>query len=147
MTAAAPADAATWLLAQVTEAELQAFVVRTARMLGWLVHHEKYSIGSDSGYPDLTLISPDNQRAVWMELKREGRWPTRTRAVNGRRRVGQTIWLEALTEAGQEVYLVWPSSRQEVVELLQVGPREDMLCRRRLRDFLRAEARREAEGA
>jgi len=91
MTALAPADPATWLLAQVSEAELQAFVRRTARLLGWRVHHEKYSIGSDSGYPDLTLLHPGQGRTVWMELKREGKWPTRRRKVNGRRPVSPPV--------------------------------------------------------
>jgi hypothetical protein len=140
VSAAAPADSATWLLAQVTEQELQAFVVRTARLLGWRVFHPKFSIGSDSGYPDLTLISPDQQRAVWMELKREGRWPTRTRVVNGRLRHGQDAWLLQLLEAGQEAYLIWPSDRDDAVTILQYGPRLDMPCLRRLRDFLRLEA-------
>jgi hypothetical protein len=137
VTAAAPADPATWLLAQVTEQELQAFVRRTARLLGWRVHHEKYSIGSDSGYPDLTLLHPGQGRTVWMELKREGKWPTRRRKVNGRWRDGQDGWLLDLLEAGNETYLVWPCDRQDVAELLQFGPREDMPCLGRLRTFLR----------
>jgi hypothetical protein len=138
VTAVAPADPATWLLAQVTEQELQAFVVRTARLLGWRVFHPKFSLGSDSGYPDLTLIHPELQRAVWMELKREGRWPTRTRLVNGRWRQGQDSWLLTLLEAGQEAYLIWPSDRRDALELLGAeGPRPDMPCLARLRDFLR----------
>jgi hypothetical protein len=136
VTAAAPADSATWLLAQVTEAELQAFVVRTARLLGWRVFHSRYSIGSDAGWPDLCAVHPQQQRVLWMELKREGRWPTRTRLVNGRLRQGQDAWLSTLTEAGQEAYLVWPSSRDEVAELLQYGPRRDMACLNRLQAFL-----------
>ena len=137
MTAAAPADPATWLLAQVSEAELQAHVERLARLLGWEVFHNRYSLGSDSGWPDLCCVHPEQQRVVYMELKREGKWPTRTRVVNGRTRKGQARWLAVLLRAGQEVYLVWPADRLEVAELLQVGPREDMACRGRLRTFLR----------
>jgi VRR-NUC domain len=140
VTAVAPADSATWLLAQVSEAELQAFVVRTARLLGWRVFHPKFSIGSDSGWPDLTLVSPEQQRVVFAELKREGRWPTRTRLVNGRLRQGQAAWLETLMEAGQEVYLWWPSDRDDVATILQVGDDPDMPCLVRLRDFLREAA-------
>ena len=137
MTAVAPADSATWLLAQVSEADLQAFVVRTARLLGYRVFHPRFSIGSDSGWPDLTLVSPEQQRVVFAELKREGRKPTRTRLVNGRLRQGQDAWLATLAEAGQEVYWWMPSDRADLVEILQFGPRVDMPCLRRLRDFLR----------
>jgi hypothetical protein len=136
MTAVAPADSATWLLAQVSEADLQAFVVRTARLLGYRVFHPRFSIGSDSGWPDLTLVSPEQQRVVFAELKREGRKPTRTRLVNGRLRQGQDAWLATLAEAGQEVYWWYPSCRDEIVTILQEGPRPDMECIRRLREFL-----------
>ena len=136
MTALAPADAATWLLSQVSEAELQAFVVKTARLLGWRVFHPKFSIGSDAGWPDLCAVHPQQQRVLWMELKREGRWPTRTRLVNGRLRQGQDAWLSTLLEAGQEAYLVWPSDRDAVAELLYDGSRRDLACRTRLVAFL-----------
>jgi len=136
MTVLAPADAATWLLSQVSEAELQAFVVRTARLLGWRVFHPKFSIGSDAGWPDLCAVHPEQRRVLWMELKREGRWPTRTRVVNGRIRQGQDAWLATLIEAGQEAYLVWPSDRDDVVTLLRVGDHPDVPCLRRLRAFL-----------
>ena len=137
MTAAAPADPATWLLAQVSEADLQAFVVRTARLLGYRVFHPRFSIGSDTGWPDLAMCSPEQQRMVFAELKREGRKPTRTRLVNGRLRQGQDAWLATLAEAGQEVYWWMPSDRADLVEILQCGPRGDMPCLARLRDFLR----------
>lgn len=136
MTALAPADAATWLLSQVSEAELQAFVVKTARLLGWRVFHPKFSIGSDAGWPDLCAVHPEQQRVLWMELKREGRWPTRTRLVNGRLRQGQDAWLATLMEAGQEVYLVYPSDRDDVVTIFQVGDHPDMPCLQRLQAFL-----------
>jgi hypothetical protein len=140
MTALAPADAATWLLSQVSEAELQTFVVKTARLLGWRVFHPKFSIGSDAGWPDLCAAQPEQRRLVFMELKREGKWPTRTRVVGGRLRQGQSAWLETLVDAGQETYLVWPSDRGDVPELLQHGPRPGMRCLARLLGFLRADA-------
>jgi hypothetical protein len=137
VTVAVPADSATWLLAQVSEQELQAFVVRTARMLGYRVFHPRFSLGSDTGWPDLAMCSPEQQRMVFAELKREGRKPTRTRLVNGRLRQGQDSWLRTLAEAGQEVYWWAPSDRSDLVEILQSGPRPDMPCLRRLRDFLK----------
>jgi hypothetical protein len=137
MTATAPADPATWLLAQVTEQELQAFVVRTARLLGYRVFHPRFSIGSDTGWPDLAMCSPDQQRMVYAELKREGRKPTRTRLVKGRWRQGQDSWLLTLLEAGQEVYWWMPSDRADLVDILQHGPRPDMPCLARLRAFLK----------
>ena len=57
--------------------------------------------------------------------------------MNGRLRQGQDSWLRTLAEAGQEVYWWMPSDRADLVEILQHGPRPDMPCRARLRDFLR----------
>lgn len=136
MSAVAPPDVATRLLAQISEAELQAFVVKTARLLGWRVFHPKFSIGSDAGWPDLCAVHPEMKRVLWMELKREGRWPTRTRLVNGRLRQGQDAWLSTLTDAGQEAYLVWPSDRADVAEILQTWPLRQFPCRERLWAFL-----------
>jgi hypothetical protein len=88
----------------ITEAELQRAVIDLARSLGWgttlsarkalvaecaelnvepppldgLIYHPRYSLGSEPGWPDLTLIRRRDRRLVFAELKAEkGRESTR----------------------------------------------------------------------
>ena len=84
-------------LATITEAQLQAAVIDLARSLGYgatlssrkaelaelatygvepdpltgLVYHPRYSLGSEPGWPDLTLIRRRDRRLVFAELKSE----------------------------------------------------------------------------
>lgn len=84
-------------LRDITEADLQRQVISLARSLGWgttlaarkalvaeaatfqidpgpldgLVFHPRYSLGSEPGWPDLTLIRARDRRLVFAELKRE----------------------------------------------------------------------------
>ena len=81
----------------ITEAQLQTEVVRLARSLGWgvtqsarrkeleqlagfgvppdpidgLIYHPRYSLGSEPGWPDLTLIRRRDRRLIFAELKAE----------------------------------------------------------------------------
>lgn len=81
----------------VSERELQAAVIDLARSLGWgvtkpaaermaeearsyglepppldgLIYHPRYSLGSEPGWPDLTLIRRRDRRLVFAELKTE----------------------------------------------------------------------------
>jgi hypothetical protein len=71
----------------VTERELQDAVIQCAELFGWRVHHQKYSIQSARGWPDLFMARGD--RAIAVELKRDGRDPT----------AAQADWLAALNEA------------------------------------------------
>ena len=74
-----------------SEADWQRDVVDVAHSLGWMVYHTRFSVGSQSGYPDLTLC---RERVVFIELKREGRPLTDA----------QQAWAERLRAAGTEVY-------------------------------------------
>lgn len=92
----------------MTERDLQRNVVQLARDLGWgvsqaaatkvaaeaesygqpvppldgLVFHPRYSMGSEPGWPDLTLIRRRDQRLIFAELKTEkGRLHPRQEAV------------------------------------------------------------------
>lgn len=84
-------------LRSTSEAQLQTEVIRLARSLGWgttltarkalvaeaaaygieappldgLVFHPRYSLGSEPGWPDLTLIRASDRRLVFAELKAE----------------------------------------------------------------------------
>lgn len=81
----------------VTEAQLQRWVIDQARSLGWgvtlsarrkmleeaaqysvdappldgLIYHPRYSLGSEPGWPDLTLIRARDKRLIFAELKAE----------------------------------------------------------------------------
>ncbi len=91
-----------------TEAAFQKTVIAAAYALNWAVFHPRYSIGSDPGYPDLTLVHPKHG-VVWLELKSEKRKPT----------LAQRWWLERLQEAGQRAYLVKPSDWEMVERVLR----------------------------
>jgi hypothetical protein len=52
----------------MTEAQLQAAVVRLCKLYGLKWHHQKYSIGSGAGWPDLTIAG---RSLLFRELKRE----------------------------------------------------------------------------
>jgi len=107
------------------EADLLSYVLRTARLLGYRTYHTTFSIKSAAGFPDVVLTSPARRRTVYAELKQEGLWPTvgRVRPATGRWVDGQTEWLRDLQDAGNEVYLWWPSDAQDIANLLgDAGP-------------------------
>ena len=134
------------LLGHVTEAQLQAYVEQVARLYGYLVMHQRYAIKSESGFPDLTMVSAARKRTLFVELKREGKWPTVGRLARtpaSRWVTGQDEWLGDLLAAGNEVYLWWPSDRQDLVTVLDTGPVAGMPCVGRLPEYLARNARRE----
>ena len=92
----------------VTEKDLLAAVREKAKSMGFLCYHTLNSMGSEPGFPDLTLVTVG--RVVFMELKREGLKPT----------INQVRWLNDLARAGAEVYLVFPSDwrRGDVARIL-----------------------------
>lgn len=96
-------------LPPITEASFQKTVIGMARVLKWTCFHPRYSIGSDAGYPDLTLIHPTHG-ALWLELK--------TR--RGRISEAQRDWIDRLTDAGQRAYIVYPD-QFDVIEALLRG--------------------------
>jgi len=90
----------------VTEAELLAAVIETARVLGWRTAHFRAARrahgwstplqGDAAGFVDLVLV---RERIVAVELKTE----------RGRLRPEQESWLEALERAGAEVHIWRPT--------------------------------------
>jgi len=93
------------------ESIYQPQIVSMAHALGWsMIYHPHYSVGSDPGYPDLTLVHP-RKGVCWLEVK--GPKPT----IYER----QVEWLEALQAAGQQAYLVYPGDYDAVARLLQDG--------------------------
>jgi hypothetical protein len=124
-----------------TEEALLSSVRRMAKACGYLCYHTKFSIKSDAGFPDLCLVrGGETGRLLFAELKREGKWPTEGRLAPGlvpRWVNGQYEWLKTLQDAGQDVYLWWPSDQRDIADILTDGPRPEMACVQRIRDYLR----------
>lgn len=80
----------------MSEADLQVQVIALAVRLGWMVYHTRDSRGSEPGYPDLHLVHPRQERALFRELKTE----------RGRLSKYQQKWLAALAVSGADVQ-VW----------------------------------------
>jgi len=126
-----------WPLSQWSEADLLAFVRRTARIHGWRGYHTRWSLGSDAGFPDLVLARAP--RVIFAELKRERRPLTKGRLVAGRRlrwTEGQTEWLAELLGCPVESYWWTPRDLAEIEEILRTGPRPQMGCVLRTRTVL-----------
>lgn len=74
----------------MTESQLQASIVETAQLLGWLVYHTRDSRGSHPGFPDLVLVrAPTAVRAgrlLFVELK----------SAAGTLELEQLLWLATL---------------------------------------------------
>lgn len=78
----------------MTEKQLQANVVRLAKLLNWRVVHHYLSIKTEPGFPDLLLIRPP--RMVVVELKSE----------KGKVTPAQEAWLDDFRAVLEDVY-VW----------------------------------------
>lgn len=81
--------------ATLTEAEIQRGLTQAVRALGGRSYHNLYAVGSDSGYPDMTVVLPDG-RIYWFEAK----------GPRGRVSPDQVEWLERL--ADHRAFVVWP---------------------------------------
>ena len=90
---------------EVTEAELQANVIKLAEALGYVVIHVRDSRRKMvEGLPDLTIGRKDPPRLLYAELKRE--------AAGGRHTdltPWQELWRAIILGAGNEWYLWRPS--------------------------------------
>lgn len=112
-----------------------------AHAAGYLCYHTRFSLKSAAGFPDLVLVGgPQGNRLIFAELKRQGKAPTEghlSKGVIPRWVVGQREWLKALDDAAAEVYWWWPSDVHDIGAILTTGPREEMDCVRRTREYLR----------
>ena len=91
----------------VKESYFQSQVIMLAKLHGWLVMHTraveirpgvwKTPLQGHAGFPDLVLVHPD-RGLIFAELKSD----------KGKLSAMQIVWSEALTIAGQEVYLWRP---------------------------------------
>lgn len=67
------------------------------------------SIHSPRGFPDLVLVSPERKRVIFAELKTE----------QGKVSEHQQAWIEALRQAGAEVYVWRPSQIESIAQILR----------------------------
>ena len=94
----------------MTEAELQATIVETAELCGWLVFHDNDSRRNTPGFPDLVLVKPP--RIVLLELK----------SANGRIRPEQRIWMDQLAECDTVASaIIRPEHLDQTIEYLTKG--------------------------
>jgi len=82
-----------------TEKQFESQIKDLAKRFGWKYYHTWRSIHSPAGFPDCVFA---RERVVYAELKSETGQPS----------AEQYEWLEALAEAGQEVYLWRPDDME-----------------------------------
>jgi len=80
----------------MTEGELQSAVTDLCKLYGLKWHHQRYSIGSGAGWPDLTIAG---RTLLFRELKRE----------DGKLTTAQLDWGQAIDKAGHD-WDVWRPS-------------------------------------
>ena len=91
----------------MSEKDLQAAVMETLRWSGWRTYHTFDSRRSEAGFPDLYAVK--GRRYAWVEFKTE----------KGKVSDGQFDWLEALSVAHQNVFVVRPSTMDAFIDWVQ----------------------------
>jgi hypothetical protein len=92
----------------IPEKQLQGEVEHLARMLGWLVVHHRWSIGTERGWPDIVALRPP--RCIVAELKSE----------KGELSPEQNLWLRTWEQIpGVEVWLWRPSDLEKIKGILR----------------------------
>jgi hypothetical protein len=124
-------------LHEILEKDWQRDVRKLAQQLGYEIYHTFDSRKSDTGFPDLVLVSRHRKRVIYLELKREeiddrGR-VTKNGIVSDRQRK----WLADLFHAGAEVYLVRPRNLEALTTVLAGWNAQTGDARRQLVDELR----------
>ena len=100
----------------MTEKTLQGLVIRTARILGWLVYHTYDSRRSEPGFPDLVLVHPVHG-IIFAELK----------TARGELTADQRAWFAAIVpHEGVQAHIWRPKDweSREIIQRLQ-GERSD----------------------
>ena len=91
----------------LSEREWMAVVVQVLRLRGWSVFHDTLALRSAAGYPDVTAVNPGQRRVLWIECK----------TATGRVTASQERWIDALSAAGQEVYVIRPDDYELLLRL------------------------------
>lgn len=95
-------------LDDILERDWQKQVRELAQTLGYRRYHTFDSRRSDTGFPDLVLVSPQRRRIIYLELKRE----------KGKLTDTQASWILDLHAAGAEVYVARPRHLQALAAVL-----------------------------
>jgi hypothetical protein len=103
----------------MNEKELQQNVIDTAAKLGYRHYHTHDSRRSDTGFPDLCLVSRDRRRVIWIECK----------SAAGRCTPEQEQWQDELALCDEEVYVVRPGNLEEITEILLLTEKPGPLVR------------------
>lgn len=97
-------------LSGYNEKQFQRTVEEIAGYCGFgTAYHTKFSIGSDPGYPDLSLFNPRDGGAVFLECKVKKNTPT----------ARQRMWLYDLRCAGFHAYVAHPDWIETIVSVLR----------------------------
>lgn len=84
-------------------------VIRVAGLCGWIWYYTYDSRRSPRGFLDLVLVHRKRRETLFVELKTE----------QGRLSADQKLWIDALTAAGQEVYVWRPRDWDAICRKLQ----------------------------
>jgi len=94
----------------LNEKAFQRQLIDMAANLGYVrTYHTTYSIGSDAGYPDLTLVHP-RLGVVWLEVKGGAKVTIYQKQID---------WIEDLQRAGQHAYICKPKDYDLVQAILR----------------------------
>lgn len=100
------ARSAAAIFGSISEKEFLQQIRDLAHLFGWQTYHPLWSRGSESGWPDLTLVR--GSRLIFAELK------VATKLTEPQRR-----WLCALARTGNQVYLWKPDSLERIAVVLR----------------------------
>lgn len=92
------------LWAATSEKDLQSIVIEQMKWKGWLCYHTFDSRRSQAGFPDLVAVK--GTKIMFVEFKSE----------KGKVKPEQAIWLNRLTDAYGEVWLVRPSTQDAFLD-------------------------------
>lgn len=93
-----------------SEKMFQRTVVEIASIMGYTeAYHTTFSLGSESGFPDLSLFNPMDGGAVFFECKVKKNRPTDR----------QRMWLYNLRCAGFHAYMVHPDFIEKAIDVLR----------------------------
>lgn len=96
--------------ANLTEKQYQRQIKDMASALGWTrIYHTQYSLGSDPGYPDLTITGKQPLGVVFIEVK--GR--------TGRASKEQEQYCRDIQAGGCHAYIAFPKDVEAVEALLR----------------------------
>lgn len=90
---------------KLTEKQFMAQVVQLAKLRGWLVYHTFDSRRSTQGFPDLVLVR--GPILLFVELK-----------VRAKISIYQTMWNDALIEAGAHAVVWRPEDWPQIEDVL-----------------------------